>query len=649
MNSIRIWLCSGLLAFAMAYGQETLEYGVRYRIDGNASNNKIVTLSNRNVVVAWYREPGFHMKIFSSRGDVIQEIHLWTGCPTYRIIPLKTDAFFLVYRDSDNIKGILYSADGSVIKDVFTINSRVKINESDLDAGISVMENDDWICLYYGNIGADASRYYAQIISSTGEKSGDEMLVSGIGPFPYTFPKIIALRPDLFIILRFNRGWDEPDSLIGHVFGGGMTSIGSKIEVASNLDLPRFLSWISPGLGFRVYYQKYNTSGNTDIYTRFFSTARLTFSGEKNIAGYVEKAPALSSAGGRHALFWIQRYWPSYLLNATFGIDSTVGNTFQVGDNGNAGDVLLYNPVAGLSSDEGGIFAWIEQHNGQYGIVGQFISKTGEKIRHKFKIQDMQTYNESNDVRITVSPSGDMYVYWVEFDEQYATDTFYLKRYPETPVNRNLSEFRILQPANDAFVEVTNPYLFWERTTRQTLCYPWEIRYTLFIDDNPDFTSPQTIQQEQDTVLLARDLRPGSTYFWKVLARNYYGDSLWSANTSAFFVSHSATVGVEQDQRSLPDRLLLKQNYPNPFNPTTVIRFELPAGGFVDVSIFNISGKRVKVLVRESRNAGSYSVNWGGVDSSGNPVPSGIYVCRMEVRTTDNLSLTASVKMGLVR
>jgi Ca-activated chloride channel family protein len=93
----------------------------------------------------------------------------------------------------------------------------------------------------------------------------------------------------------------------------------------------------------------------------------------------------------------------------------------------------------------------------------------------------------------------------------------------------------------------------------------------------------------------------------------------------------------------------LHQNYPNPFNPETSIRFDLPATGFVVISVYDINGRLIRVLLRESRSAGSYSVKWDGRDSLGNSVPSGIYVFRMEVRSADGRRFTQSVKMGLVR
>jgi len=88
-------------------------------------------------------------------------------------------------------------------------------------------------------------------------------------------------------------------------------------------------------------------------------------------------------------------------------------------------------------------------------------------------------------------------------------------------------------------------------------------------------------------------------------------------------------VGVDKDVTGLPDVFTLAQNYPNPFNPTTVIDFTLPRESHVQLSVYDILGKKVKTLVNESRAAGAYSVIWDGTDDNGNPQSSGTYFYRL--------------------
>ena len=82
---------------------------------------------------------------------------------------------------------------------------------------------------------------------------------------------------------------------------------------------------------------------------------------------------------------------------------------------------------------------------------------------------------------------------------------------------------------------------------------------------------------------------------------------------------------VEEEETEVTPVNVLNQNYPNPFNPETTISFELAAQDFVTINVFNLRGEKIKALVREPREAGSYSVIWDGTDDNGNQVASGIY------------------------
>ncbi len=79
-----------------------------------------------------------------------------------------------------------------------------------------------------------------------------------------------------------------------------------------------------------------------------------------------------------------------------------------------------------------------------------------------------------------------------------------------------------------------------------------------------------------------------------------------------------------------PLAFALGQNIPNPFNPLTAITYDVPAGGAdVNISIYDVSGRRVRELVNERRNPGSWSVHWDGDDDRGQRVASGVYFYRM--------------------
>lgn len=82
--------------------------------------------------------------------------------------------------------------------------------------------------------------------------------------------------------------------------------------------------------------------------------------------------------------------------------------------------------------------------------------------------------------------------------------------------------------------------------------------------------------------------------------------------------------------QSLPLQARLHANYPNPFNPQTTLRYELPAEGPVRLAIYSLSGQLVRVLVEGRQPAGSRQASWDGRDDRGEPVASGVYLCRLE-------------------
>jgi putative hemolysin len=82
--------------------------------------------------------------------------------------------------------------------------------------------------------------------------------------------------------------------------------------------------------------------------------------------------------------------------------------------------------------------------------------------------------------------------------------------------------------------------------------------------------------------------------------------------------------------RTLASALNLRANVPNPFNPSTVIEYELPRTTSVRLSVYDVSGREVRVLAASDRVApGIHRVEWNGRDESDRPVVSGVYFCRL--------------------
>ncbi|MBD3232736.1 MAG: T9SS type A sorting domain-containing protein [candidate division Zixibacteria bacterium] len=74
------------------------------------------------------------------------------------------------------------------------------------------------------------------------------------------------------------------------------------------------------------------------------------------------------------------------------------------------------------------------------------------------------------------------------------------------------------------------------------------------------------------------------------------------------------------------------RNYPNPFNTSTEISFQLIDNSYVEITVFDLLGRRVATLVEGNYNAGTHSIKWDASEQ-----PSGVYFYRLstpeEVRT----------------
>ena len=79
----------------------------------------------------------------------------------------------------------------------------------------------------------------------------------------------------------------------------------------------------------------------------------------------------------------------------------------------------------------------------------------------------------------------------------------------------------------------------------------------------------------------------------------------------------------------MPQDYSLHANYPNPFNPSTVITYDLAGEGHVDLSIYNVVGKKVKTIVNKNESAGRKVTAWYGVDDAGNSLSAGMYFYRL--------------------
>lgn len=107
-----------------------------------------------------------------------------------------------------------------------------------------------------------------------------------------------------------------------------------------------------------------------------------------------------------------------------------------------------------------------------------------------------------------------------------------------------------------------------------------------------------------------------------------------SFNGNIYRVAGEVTTGTPDDGRTPPYEFNLEQNFPNPFNPSTTITYELPQASAVTLSIYDVSGRLVRILVNSAgEDVGRHQVIWDGRNDAGRPMSAGVYVYRLDAGT----------------
>lgn len=104
---------------------------------------------------------------------------------------------------------------------------------------------------------------------------------------------------------------------------------------------------------------------------------------------------------------------------------------------------------------------------------------------------------------------------------------------------------------------------------------------------------------------------PPTDHAWRLVLQPFTGDTLvfFTHDTNFTDIGFPASLTAAQEFES-PQDFSLYQNYPNPFNPVTKINYQLPMTNYVELSIYNILGQRMKTLVSQKQKAGRYQVAW---------------------------------------
>ncbi|MEX0778521.1 MAG: BspA family leucine-rich repeat surface protein [Balneolales bacterium] len=145
--------------------------------------------------------------------------------------------------------------------------------------------------------------------------------------------------------------------------------------------------------------------------------------------------------------------------------------------------------------------------------------------------------------------------------------------------------------------------------------------YTVHVSRDSEFAEVANIPDVEGTEYLLSDLESLTTYYWRVRAETSDESGPWS-DTLSFSTGRITSVAENPD---MSVDLELDQNYPNPFNPVTRINFGLPQEGNVRLTVYDILGRQVEMLINENLPAGYHEVPFDAANLS-----TGTYIYRLE-------------------
>ncbi len=156
--------------------------------------------------------------------------------------------------------------------------------------------------------------------------------------------------------------------------------------------------------------------------------------------------------------------------------------------------------------------------------------------------------------------------------------------------------------------------LAWDAALESDLKY-----YEVYRGDEMGFEPAVAVGTTAEPVFVDHTVASGMTYYYRVVAYDF------ALNRGSFSQEVSSLVMVAVEGDGVPTEFTLRQNYPNPFNPQTKISFSVPEAAHVKISIVDMNGKQVAVLVDAMRQPGTYSLTWDA-----GSLASGVYIYRME-------------------
>jgi hypothetical protein len=399
-------------------------------------------------------------------------------------------------------------------------------------------------------------------------------------------------------------------SLIGEeLFAGGTFTTAGGIS-ASRIAKWDGTSWSAIGSGLNSTARGFARSGGVLYVGGSFSTAG------GNSANYIAQLGGASSAaagvgqlisgGGGTVSFNNENNTTTVSINLASGAGTGQVDVFRYDD---APVILSENIIGNVSN-----YRWIIESTS---LASNFTGTV------RFKVSDIPNSGINDPTKITVysrpTPGSGSFT---------ALTTNYDSDNGEIVANvTSFSEFAFGSSENPLPVELTT---FTASLSEGKVFLNWQTATEI---NNYGFDVERTLVSSSEWAKIGFVAGHGNSNSLKEYSfidepklDNNYLYRLKQIDTDGKF-TYSNEISVETYRgKSLPTEYALYDNYPNPFNPTTNIRYQLPADGKVKLTVYDILGNEVAILINNEQVKGKYEITF---DANKYELSSGIYFYKL--------------------
>jgi len=352
------------------------------------------------------------------------------------------------------------------------------------------------------------------------------------------------------------------------------------------------------------------------------------------------------TAGGRAAVAWVDDRTGKPLVYARFfAPDGSPATDDLAANDGSISAITVVEELAPHVAIDSTGHPWVmwSAHDAvtdSFHVLVQAFHPTGLVRNNTFDISPLGPTAKPLEFSFAAFAEGYLRVAWADNDS--ATQGIWVREYDTLGVPLGPA-FRV----SDSGITVRQPRLAVDSVERWVVVWSqasavgeeivWQ-RY--FANNTPADTLERLSPDPSATRRRAPTAITSQNYLYAAWYDNATAGTGYNVRLSSLLYSPA---GVSDDGDARPESFILGANYPNPFNPETIIRFSTPVPVRAELQIFNVLGRRVRVLANEIVGAGEHRFIWDGRDDAGNPVGSGVYFYRVkagdEVRTRKMLLL----------